>query len=189
MTMDTLELLDGAYASSGRIIAKVTADQLSAPTPCRDWDVRTVLNHTTGVIGGFVATAAGQRSERLDQKDWIGSDPSASYQDTTRANLAAWSAPGALEGTCVLPIGLELPAPVAAGINFIDALVHGWDLATAVHLDATLDPELATAALEIAKMVIRDDFRGPGKGFGYVVEAPAGASPTDQLVTFMGRQP
>jgi uncharacterized protein (TIGR03086 family) len=185
--MDTLELLDGAYTSTSRIIAKVTADQLGAPTPCRDWDVRQLLNHTTGVIGRFVATAS--RAEAPDREDWIGKDPLASYDDATRANLAAWSAPGALDGACTLPIGIELPANAAAGINFIDALVHGWDLATALHLDSTLDPELATAALEVSRMVIQDGFRGPGKGFGYVVEVPAGASPTDQLVAFMGRQP
>jgi uncharacterized protein (TIGR03086 family) len=185
--MDNLELLDGAYTSTSRIIAKVTADQLGAPTPCRDWDVRTLLNHTTGVIGGFVATAS--RTQAPNREDWVGKDPMASYEEVAKTNLAAWSAPGALDGACGLPIGMEVPATVAAGINFIDALVHGWDLAIALHLDPTLDPELAVAALEVSRMVIQDGFRGPGKGFGYVVEVPAGASPTDQLVAFMGRQP
>jgi uncharacterized protein (TIGR03086 family) len=185
--METLELLDGAYTSTGRIIAKLTADQLGTPTPCRDWDVRRLLNHTIGAIGSFTATAS--RTKAQDREDWVGKDPVASYEDATKTNLAAWSAPGALEGACTMPNGMELPASVAASINFIDSLVHGWDLATALHLDSTLDPELATAALEVSRMVIQDGFRGPGKGFGYVVEVPAGASPTEQLVAFMGRQP
>jgi uncharacterized protein (TIGR03086 family) len=185
--MDSLELLDGAYTSTAQVLSKLTPDQLGAPTPCRGWDVRALLNHTTGVIGRFVSTAGGGPVEERD--DWIGDDPLAAYHEATRANLTAWSRPGALNGTCMLPIGIELPTQVAAGINFIDALVHGWDLAIALGLDATLDPELATAGLEISRQVIRDDFRGPGNGFGYVVEAPAGSSPSDQLVALLGRQP
>src|SRR5437879_5569998 len=166
--MDPLTLLNGAYENTARIVAKVTADQLHAPTPCREWDVQALLNHTTGVIGRFVATAdrtpaakPGDTPARdaLAQQDWIGDDPAAAHDKNTRANLDAWSRAGALEGTCVLPGGFELPAQVAAGINFIDALVHGWDLAKAIHVDATLDPDLASAALEISRMVIKDDFR------------------------------
>jgi uncharacterized protein (TIGR03086 family) len=187
--MDSLELLDSAYTSTAQVLSKLTPDRLGAATPCRGWDVRALLNHTTGVIGGFVATA-GRSSDAVPRRDdWIGDDPLAAYQEATRTNLAAWSRPGALNGTCMLPIGIELPTELAAGINFIDALVHGWDLAIALGLDATIDPELATAGIDISKQVIRDDFRGPGNGFGYVVEVPAGASPSDQLVALLGRQP
>jgi uncharacterized protein (TIGR03086 family) len=185
--MDSLALLDGAYSSTAQVLSKLTLDQLGAATPCRGWDVRAVLNHTIGVIGGFVSTAGAAPIE--PRADWVGDDPLASYQEASRANLAAWSQPGAMAGTCRLPIGVELPKEMAAGINFIDALVHGWDLAIALGLDAVLDPELAIAGLEISRQVIQDDFRGPGKGFGYVVEVPDGASPSDQLVALMGRQP
>jgi uncharacterized protein (TIGR03086 family) len=67
--------------------------------------------------------------------------------------------------------------------------VHGWDLAKALNVDPTLDPALAAAALEVAKQIVTDDRRGPGKGFGPALAAPAGASPTDALVAFLGRRP
>jgi uncharacterized protein (TIGR03086 family) len=186
--MDTLDLLDAGFASTGRIVTKVSSDQLSAATPCRDWDVRALLNHMTGVVARFNAAAARTPDGADQREDFVGDDPSAIFADISGSTLTAWSRPGALEGTCVIAVG-EIPAQMAAGINFIDTLVHGWDLAKALHLDATLDPSLATAALEISRSVIQDSFRGPGNGFGYPVLVPDGASPTDQLVAFMGRQP
>jgi hypothetical protein len=51
--MDIVDHLDGAFASTGRIIATVTPDGLRAPTPCAEWDVRALLNHATGVVAGL----------------------------------------------------------------------------------------------------------------------------------------
>ena len=183
-----LKLLDGAFDSTGRIMANVGPESLADPTPCSDWDVRALINHTTGVVVRFQRTAARQEPSTDGPDDFVGTDPGLAFNRATKATLAAWSAPDALAGMCRLPIG-EIPAEMAAGINFVDALVHGWDLAKATGQDVTLDPVLAGAALEISKMVIRDDFRGPGKGFGLEVPVSAEASPTDQLVAFLGRQP
>jgi uncharacterized protein (TIGR03086 family) len=186
--MDILDRLDGAFASTGRVMAKVTPDRLDAPTPCTEWDVRALLNHTTGVVALFAAAAA-RRQQEGDPRtaDWVGTDPASAFNDAAKTTLEAWSQPAALEGTCRLPIG-ELPAEVAAGVNLVDTLVHGWDLAKALGLDPTLDPALAAAALEVSKLIINDDLRGPSKGFGPLV-AIVGGSPTAQLVAFLGRQP
>jgi len=189
--MDIVDHLGGAFASTGRFVATLTPDRLRAPTPCPEWDVRALLNHATGVVANFGAaasrTAPGAKAET--EPDFVGTDPSAQFEQAAAATLAAWGQPGALEGTCVLRGGFELPAQVAARINFLDTLVHGWDLARALNVDPTLDPALATAALEVAKQIVTDDRRGPGKGFGPALAASAGASPTDALVAFLGRRP
>jgi uncharacterized protein (TIGR03086 family) len=189
--MDIVDHLGGAFASTGRIVATVTPDGLRAPTPCAEWDVRALLNHATGVVAGFGAAASrtAPAAKAETEPDFVGTDPSAQFEQAAAATLAAWGQPGALDGTCVLTGGFELPAQVAARINFLDTLVHGWDLARALNVDPTLDPALATAALEVAKQIVTDDRRGPGKGFGPALAAPAGASPTDALVAFLGRRP
>ncbi len=185
--MDTIKLLDAAFASTGAIIASISPDDLDKPTPCTQWDVRTLVNHTTSVVARFGAAAA--RGEAPDMStDWVGPDPGATFEQAATTTLAAWSQPGALEGTCQIRLG-ELPAEVAAGINFLDTLVHGWDLARALGRDVTLDPALATAGLGVARAVMTEQLRGPGKGFGPEVSVAAGASPSDQLVAFLGRQP
>jgi uncharacterized protein (TIGR03086 family) len=189
--MDIVDQLDGAFASTGRIVAKVTPELLGAPTPCDEWDVRSLLNHMTGVVARFGASASRTppAADPQSERDWVGTDPSAQFEQAAKATLAAWARPGALDGTCLLGSGFELPARVGANINFLDTLVHGWDLARALNLDPTLDPALAAAALDIANMVVTDERRGPGKGFGPPVVIAPGASPTDQLVAFTGRQP
>ena len=186
--MDILDRLDGAFAATGRMIAAVTPGHMGDPTPCSEWDVRALLNHVTGVVTRFGAFAARSQPPGDAQTEWIGNDPAGAFDLAAKTTLTGWSQTGALEGSCSLPIG-EVPAHVAAGINFVDTLVHGWDLAKALGVDPTLDPAMAAAAMEICRMVINDDLRGPGKGFGPVVTVAPGATPTDELVAFLGRQP
>ena len=186
--METLDLIERAFASTGARIAKVTPADLSTKTPCTEWDVRALLDHTIGVVAGFVAAASRTPASDPNEHDFVGDDPSAAYDQAAKAALHAWSQPGALDGTVTLRFG-ELPAPVAASINVVDTLVHGWDLSKALGQDATLDPELATEALERVRAFLPADFRGPGKPFGAEVRVPADASPSDQLVAFLGRQP
>lgn len=184
-----LDCLDGAFAATGRIIGKVTPDRLGDPTPCTAWDVRALINHITGVLALMAATASGAAPPKEMPTDWVGTDPAAIFEEAARATLAAWSQPGALDGTCRLPNGLELPAIGTARRNFIDTLVHGWDLAQALGLDATLDPALAAAALEASHEIMSEDLRGVGKPFAPVMAVAEGAPPGDQLLAFLGRHP
>ena len=61
MTFDeTLDQLDRALATTGRIVAGVAGDQWGDPTPCAGWDVRQVANHLVGgtlmgLLGALVA--------------------------------------------------------------------------------------------------------------------------------------
>jgi uncharacterized protein (TIGR03086 family) len=183
-----LEQLEGAFGSTGQIVAGIRPAQLSEPTPCKEWDVRTLLGHTTGVVTRFGWTARRESPPEDARTDEVADDFTGAYRAATASTLAAWAAPRALEGTCRLPIGMELPAPVAAGINAVDTLVHGWDLARATGQAMTIDPALATAALEFSRSAITDDIRNGG-AFGPVVPVSDDASPSDRLVGFLGRQP
>ena len=81
-----------------------------------------------------------------------------------------------------------MPGQVVAGINLFDTFTHAWDLAKATGQSTELDPEVAGAALEAAKMVVSEEVRGSA-GFAQAVDAGAGAPTGDQLVAFLGRQP
>lgn len=188
--MEILKQLEGAFDSTGRIVAGIQPGQLSEPTPCKEWDVRALLEHTIGVINRFRSTALREpHSEAtLLVRDDVGDDFIASYRTAADATLAAWSKPGALEGMARLPVGSEMPAPVAAGINVTDTLVHGWDLAKATGQQVVIDPALVEAALEFSRSFVTDEIRTRG-AFGPVVPVPDEASATDRLVGFLGRQP
>src|SRR5207245_47572 len=128
-TVEILEQLERAFGSTGRIVAGIRPTQLSEPTPCKEWDVGAVLAHATGVISRFRSTALRESPPSEAGDDRLADDFVGAYRAATESTLAAWSRPQALEGSCRLPIGMEVPARAAAGINTVDALVHGWDLA------------------------------------------------------------
>ncbi|MGH8984810.1 MAG: TIGR03086 family metal-binding protein [Acidimicrobiia bacterium] len=186
--MDTLDALDRGFASTRTVVAQVRPEHLSLPTPCSEWDVRALLTHTIGVIDGFQATAAKLPSAGTDARPDVSDDPLGAYDKAASATLAAWREPGALDGETTLPIGFPVPAQVAAGINYCDCVVHGWDLRRALGVDSELEPELAEQALAVVSTVVTPDVRGAG-AFGPEVPVAADASPTARLVGFLGRQP
>jgi uncharacterized protein (TIGR03086 family) len=187
--VEIVEQLRGAFDATGRIVAGIRPEQLSEPTPCKEWDVRTVVDHTTTVLTRFRSTALRQPPPEAGPTGDAGDDFVGDYRAAADSALAAWTSPGALEGNCRMPFGAEWPATTAAGINVTDTLVHGWDVAKATGQDATLDPALAAAVLEFCRVTITDELRAGRGAFGPVVPVADDASPTDRLVAFLGRQP
>ena len=92
--------------------------------------------------------------------------------------LTAWRTPGVLDATITLPFG-EVPGSVGASINFIDVLVHGWDLAKATSQDRRLEPHLAEPALTLARGIVNDQLRTAGAfgpEVGVAADAPMGTA-------------
>jgi uncharacterized protein (TIGR03086 family) len=183
--VEILKQLEGAFDTTGRIVAGVRPDQLSEPTPCKEWDVRAVLAHATTVLVRFRAVAL--REPLPEPTTEQPEDFVSAYRAAAESALAAWTSPGALEGTCRMPFGAEWPATTAAGVNATDILVHGWDLAKATGQPADLDGRLAAHVLGFAEQALTPQTRAPRIGPALTVAADA--SVTDRLVAFLGRQP
>lgn len=125
----------------------VRDDQWALPTPCVDWDVRTLVNHlayedkwTVPLMAGSTIAEVGDRFEG----DLLGDDPVGVVAAAGEAAVAAVSEPGALERIVHLSFG-DVPGEEYAWQLFADHLIHGWDLAVATGQDRRLDPELVTA--------------------------------------------
>ena len=177
--------LDGAAAK----VNAIKVSDLNKPTPCQGWTLKELLNHMIGVNAMFTMSLNGQAMPAGGESpDFVGSDPSGAYKKSIEAVHAAWSKPGALDGTIKLPFG-EMPRAMAIGINIGDQTLHTWDIAKTLGQDATLPAEQATAVLGGLKSVLSDDLRGPGKPFAPAVQVSADASVTEQLVAFSGRNP
>jgi uncharacterized protein (TIGR03086 family) len=196
LAVDQLKAVQAAFERTGENVAGLRPEHRDLPTPCADWDVHTLLAHLVGVVAVFEGVAAGERPEapvtdlpahlhKLGEER-IKDGPVVGYRDTANRTLAAWQRRGT-EGMVTLPMGMEMPAGAAIGVVFLDALVHGWDLGRAIGVDTEIDPPLAEAGLEIARGFVGDQMRGTA--FGNEVDVPTGASPTDRLVAFLGRQP
>jgi uncharacterized protein (TIGR03086 family) len=182
-------MLERACQANQALIAELGPDDLRKPTPCWGWDVRALLNHMIGV-NHFFAGALADNAPPLggNTPDFVGSDAAAANAESVRTVLAAWRAPGALEKS--VPFGQnQIPAALAIRLNTTDQVLHNWDLAKATGRTPRLDDELVTYAHDTLRQALRPEFRGPGRGFGYEVSVPEGASPLDRLIAFSGRQP
>ena len=178
--------LSRALQGTLTVLTKIQPGQLDAPTPCASWDVRSLINHVTGSARWWAGTITGAADPAA--ADYAAGDYAAAYQESIQIALAAFGADGVLDRTVRLPFG-ELPGAVVLGMAATEQFTHGWDLAWATGQPTDLDPDLAAELLAQARLAITDAYRGPdGEAlFGPVRQAPAGASPADQLAAFLGR--
>lgn len=190
--MDLFTSFERAVGSTAEIVRGMPASQMGAPTPCTEWDVRSLLNHVIGTLwlaGGLL----GDTEPRypmvpggLPAADLAGEDPAAAYAEASAAALAAAGAGDALTRVHVTPLG-DMPGPALAGFTTLDILTHGWDLAKATGQPADLDGRLAAHVLGFAEQAITPDTRAPriGPALAIAEDAPI----TDRLAAFLGRQP
>ncbi len=140
------ESLERAFASTRSVLANVTPDELSNPTPCQSWQVRELINHIIGVSFWFADTVNTGIAPAPPDTDFTRGDMVATYDDGIEQAVAAFGATGrAREDRSTLPFG-TLPGAVYMGIATTDAFTHGWDLARATGQSTDLDPDARRAA-------------------------------------------
>ncbi|GAA5088835.1 TIGR03086 family metal-binding protein [Nocardia iowensis] len=178
--------IDRALDATSVIVAALDDGTMTAPTPCREWDVRTVLNHTVGGMHVFAAALSGTDSGADHESDWLGGDPQGAYAAAAEVDRAAWHRPDALDNTVHISLG-ALPAQLAAMVHLTELVVHGVDLAVAIDRPDLADDELCGELL--ATMQARggiDKFRAPGI-FGAEVAVEDAAPAHRRLLGYVGR--
>ncbi|MCB0215398.1 MAG: TIGR03086 family protein [Caldilineae bacterium] len=185
--MNPLEMLERAHARNAQLIAAIKPEQMAQPTPCEGWDIRHLMNHMVGGAHMFGAAAGRTEPSGPPPEDLLGDDPVAAYRAAADANLAGWRSEGAMEGTLKLPFG-EMPASVASGINLLEAIIHGWDLAKASGQPFEADAATVEQVAAFSRQLVTDEVR-QGGAFGAEVTVPEGAPAVDRLAGFLGRKP
>jgi uncharacterized protein (TIGR03086 family) len=127
-------------------VAAVAEGQWAAPTPCRDWSVRDLVNHVVGedrwtepLVDGRTIADVG---DSLDG-DLLGDDPARSALDAARRATTVVAEGLPRGGTVHLSYGEEQLGEYVHQLA-ADHLVHAWDLAVATGGEPRLDPELVT---------------------------------------------
>jgi uncharacterized protein (TIGR03086 family) len=173
-----------ALAATGAIVNHIGDDQLSAVTPCEDYDVSGLLTHLIGgnhwvapLVGGKTIEEVGDSLDR----DYGPAD----YDPSAREADAAFSADDAMDAPVAVSYG-PVPGSVYAGHRFLDVLIHGWDLAVATGQDTTLDPDLVAACFEVIEPQL-DLLKGSGM-FGTEIPVAADADPQTKLLAVLGRR-
>ncbi len=161
------------------VSGQVRDDQWDNPTPCDEWTVRQLVDHTLGwqAEGGRLIGA-----EVAPGDDW----------DRIRTAFDAHLAdPDGLAGTVDAFAGIPKSDLVALLIG--DLLIHSWDLARSIGADETLPPdavEATTAGLHHAPPeLLRGTDPVGHKMMAAACEAPADASAQDKMLAFTGRRP
>lgn len=182
------EHLEAAFASTRQAMSQIQADQLSAQSPCEQWDVAGVINH---VVGGAQFFAAGMRGEQPSEgQDWASGDYMAAFDQAAADCVSCFQEEGALEKMVAMPFG-EMPGAAVMGIATTDVFTHGWDIAKATGQSTDLAPELAAGILAQSQQAISPEWRGPEDSpapFGAEQQCADGSCNADQLAAFLGRQ-
>jgi uncharacterized protein (TIGR03086 family) len=187
--MTDLVKLHGIAADGfNRHVEAIGAGQWNDPTPCTEWDVRTLVNHLVyeakwapDLFAGKTVAEVGDRYEG----DLLGDDPVTAWREANAAARAAIGESGALERTVHLSFG-DVPGSEYLNQLTTDLAIHGWDLARAIGTDDTIDPALVDMLLPYVEENA-DMIAGSGM-FGERVPVGPDADPQTKLLAIMGRK-
>jgi uncharacterized protein (TIGR03086 family) len=181
--------MTAAADAAARVVHNVRPGQFADPTPCTEWDVRTLLNHLIlWTSYSLERRAHGESaSEELMNRDFAASpDFAADYRAQLDRALDAWSDPATWERDLNV-MGSSTPAADVASMMVAEMVLHGWDLAAATGQAYTLADDAAVAAL--AAVEANAELFRQYKGFAEPVEVPPTAAVLDRTLALSGRDP
>lgn len=180
--------LEQAFQATREAMAAVQPDQLSAQSPCAEWDVAGVINHVIGGTQFFTAGVKGQQPS--EGQNWAEGDYLAAFDQAAAECIECFQQDGVMEQMVALPFG-EMPGSAVMGIAMTDVFTHGWDIAKATGQSTDIAPQLAAGILAQSQQAISPEWRGPEGSpapFGAEAQCADGACAADQLAAFLGRQ-
>src|SRR3954452_16660215 len=102
--MDQLSVLRQAVDQTGRIVNGVKPDQMADGTPCADWTVKDLLNHTIGVVEMFDDAAQTKPfNGEIFAGDLVGADPGKSYEQRAEKLRGTLADAAAMDRTWTMP--------------------------------------------------------------------------------------
>lgn len=170
------------------IVARVRPADLDRPTPCADWDLRTLLAHMIGQDHGFAAAALAD----VPAEAFAPREPSiGAYEAGVAVVAAAFAAADPARPVLMPEFGdRRFPLQAVLGFHLVDTLVHGWDVAASLGVGVTYDDDLVAAAQAQAELVPDGAVRtAPGAPFAPVLPLAAELTGWDRTLALLGRDP
>jgi uncharacterized protein (TIGR03086 family) len=186
---DPRPLYDGALTWVLGLVRGVRPEQLAAPTPCSELDVRALLAHLVATVNRAAAFGRGVDAGSVPWSvpELPGDDWSSAYQEAIDAMWAVWrDGTERLDRTVRAPFG-EVPGRAALMAYTSETLVHGWDLAVATGQSAEADPAVVAPVLALMQRFLPAEPRGGHIPFAPPVPPRDGAGPTERLANWCGR--
>jgi uncharacterized protein (TIGR03086 family) len=187
----TFPVLDGSLDQLHHVAARVTPDQLDAPTPCSQWTVAQVLLHAAGDQHAWASAIGSGSPPGYDPFAPPGRPDGDIGQLITGAIDAATTAwagvdPAAPTVPTPLPPAPAMAPGLAAAACALDAAIHAWDVAVATGQPSPLTSELASQLDPAARATAE-----PLRGFAYAAALPVRPDddPAAALLRYLGRDP
>lgn len=186
MSDDPIDQLAAVLDRSDELIRGVSADQWGGPTPCTEWTVAQLVEH---LVRGHRLFASALRRDAPPEEPAVpqqhGTDRARDHRDAADDLLAAFRAPGALEGIVSVPVA-TVPGAVAVRLRIVEVLTHSWDLARATDQAAEMPDAIVEEHIEFTRRTLsmvpegRSPFQPPQP-------VSAEAAPLDRLAALLGR--
>jgi uncharacterized protein (TIGR03086 family) len=180
-----------AAAIGRQIVGGVRADQLDSPTPCVDFDVRTLGRHILAVLQRLaIVGAGGTPDESPDFIEGVADDAWVEAYDRFAEQVeSVWSNDAVLANILTVPWA-KLPGAIALMIYINEITVHTWDLAIATGQTAPWNDGVVMTAFTAIQRGLPPEGRVDNRiPFADVVEVPTDAPLIDRLVAWNGRRP
>ncbi|GAB18552.1 hypothetical protein GOEFS_058_00130 [Gordonia effusa NBRC 100432] len=185
LTTDPRPLYTAATAWVTELLAGVDDAQLHHPTPCTEFDVKTLSRHLVATVGR--AAVVGEGGDFSTVPVLADAYDVAAYSAAAERAARAWHDDEKLTTLVTVPWG-QVPGAGALWGYLNETLVHGWDLAVATGQPAEADPSLVRPTLEAAKGFLPEHIRASDEvPFGAVVTPRPAAGLTEQLANWSGR--
>jgi uncharacterized protein (TIGR03086 family) len=186
---DELSVLAEATRYLFRSLLLVREADLSAPTPCPDWDLRRLLCHVRCSLADVADVLAERDLDRSSERMCADADPSDPVA-ALRAGIVDF-----LLASTTLPTagrwceidGRSLPAKIVVYVGAIEMVLHAWDIAQACRTDRPIPSDVAAALLWISPPLAEAGLAG--HVFAEPLAPPTTATPSDQLLALFGRRP
>ena len=190
--METTNLhaeMAAAAAQAARVVSGAPDAPEAITTPCADWDLRTLLNHTILWTSYSAERRAHGESvaEELMTKDFT-AEPGyqAAYAAQIGRAVQAWSDPKAWQGDIGV-MGDATPAADVGAMLIMEMVLHGWDVAQATGQEYTCEPAVAEAVLNTVQA--QAELFRKYDGFKDAINVPDDAPAFDRALALSGRDP
>lgn len=184
---------EAAELAAGPLRA-VRPDQLTAATPCADYDVRAVVDHLAW------AAVLSQRSATRTpfEHDWSSLTPApfldglpveqwaAAVPAELDTAADAWADPAAWEGETMVGT-TAMPASTVGPMMLAEFVLHGWDLARGIGAPYDVPADLGEAVLAAVEPLAQ--MGRDGGWYGPEVPVPADAPAFERALGLTGRDP
>jgi uncharacterized protein (TIGR03086 family) len=191
-SMETTNLhaeMAAAAAQAARVVSGAPDAPEATTTPCADWDLRTLLNHTILWTSYSAERRAHGESvaEELMTKDFT-AEPGyqADYAAQIGRAVQAWSDPKAWEGEIGV-MGDATPAADVGAMLLMEMVLHAWDVAQATGQEYACEPAVAEAVLTTVQA--QAELFRKYDGFKDAINVPDDASALDRALALSGRDP